>query len=365
MRRYGFVVSILFMVSFLAAMSGCVISPRRIVGGSTSPTPTPSGSPTPTPTPNPTVTGKLYVSNQSGNAILRFNNAFAATGNIAPDATIVGTATGLNGPQFMTIDTANDRLFVANANAGTILIWEAVSTRNGNIAPNRVLGGGPVSGITTPSDVALDRVHDLLYVADGPEVFVFSQASTINGDQPPTRDIIFNTVNAQGMLLDTTHDRLYITDGGTNSINVFDSASTLNGVGINPTRTISGASTGLSQPTGITFDAAGNLVVANQGNGSITIYADPGGTATGNINAAPIAKLSGTNTTLLNPGQVIRDTHSTNNDVIVADSAADEVAVFTSVTSQTGNVAPSRKIAGSSTTLTGVSARGLAFDPSR
>src|SRR5215469_10512952 len=49
----------------LLVISGCVISPRRTLGGgggTPTPTPTPTGSPTPTPTPSGTPQGKLYVS---------------------------------------------------------------------------------------------------------------------------------------------------------------------------------------------------------------------------------------------------------------------------------------------------------------
>ena len=359
MRRNNFLISILLLTGLLAAMSGCVISPRRIVGGGGSPTPTPSGSPTATPTPAPAATGKLYVSNQNGNSILRFDNAFTASGNQAPSATISGTNTGLSGPQFMLLDAANDRLFVANATGSSVLIWDAASTRSGNVAPTRTIAGAS-TGFVTPSDVALDKTHDLLYVADGPEIFVFSSASTVNGDTLPVRDIVVSGFSIAGMFLDTAGDRLYLSDAATASIHVYDGASTLNSptVGLVPNRTFTG---GMSQPSGVTFDAVGNLVVSNQGNGSISVYSSP---ATANGTVTPITTISGTNTTLLAPGQVIRNTSTSTNDVIVADSSASEVAFFPSVNTRGGNVAPSRTISGASTTLNGVP-RGVALDSTR
>ncbi|MGZ4898480.1 MAG: hypothetical protein ACXV8X_02385, partial [Candidatus Angelobacter sp.] len=73
----------------LLLVVGCVISPRRIVGGGGGGTPTP----TPTPTPNPVATGKLYVSNGTTNTILRFDNALTTSGNVTPAAQIVGAST--------------------------------------------------------------------------------------------------------------------------------------------------------------------------------------------------------------------------------------------------------------------------------
>src|SRR5882672_3004347 len=66
------------LLSYLLA--GCVISPRRPVPGAT-------------PTPTPGTGGKLYVSKQGANAILRFDSALTASGNVAPATTISGAGT--------------------------------------------------------------------------------------------------------------------------------------------------------------------------------------------------------------------------------------------------------------------------------
>src|SRR2546422_10383793 len=63
-----------------------------------------------------------------------------------------------------------------------------------------------------------------------------------------------------------------------------------------PTATITGSNTGLSQPEGIAFDAAGDLFVANVSNNSITVYA--AGT-TGD--ATPPATIPGGNTGVSGP----------------------------------------------------------------
>jgi hypothetical protein len=353
-RQNRFLLCIGTVVMLFAALSGCVISPRRTVGGG-SPTPTPSGSPTATPTPG-TATGKLYVSNQNVSSIVRFDNALSANGNVAPAATIAGSNTGLSSPQFMILDTTADRLFVANLTASSILIWDTISTRNGNIAPTRTLSGAN-TGLTNPIAVALDKARDLLYVADGPEVFVFASASTVSGNAAPVRAIVLaGGFNIEGMFLDTAGDRLFFSDAVTNAIHVYDSASTLNSpsTGLLPNRSFTG---GLSQPSGLTFDSFGNLVVANQGNGTITIYANP---STANGTVTPLVTISGTSTTLLAPSQVIPITGSSTDDVIVADSTAGEVAVFPSINTRGGNVSPSRTISG----LNGVP-RGVALDPTR
>src|SRR5690348_4263272 len=69
-------------------LTGC-ISPRRLPGDVV------PGA-TPTPTPPGTATGKLYVSNQTANSILRFDGALTANGNVGPNVTISGSNTQLN-----------------------------------------------------------------------------------------------------------------------------------------------------------------------------------------------------------------------------------------------------------------------------
>src|SRR6476469_6602521 len=109
----------------LTLIAGCVISPRRIVGGGGGGTPTPT--PSPTPTPNPAAKGTLYVSVSTTDAILLFDNAITANGNATPAATITGAATTLKNPRFITLDPAADRLYVANTNDLSVLIFDNVS----------------------------------------------------------------------------------------------------------------------------------------------------------------------------------------------------------------------------------------------
>ncbi len=189
--------------------AGCVISPRRTVGGGGgTPTPTPS----PTPTPNPSATGKLYVSNAGANSILRFDNAFTASGNVVPAATISGVATTLNWLRhFMTLDAAADRLYVANRDDVSILIFDNISTKNGNVAPPGHIAGAATT-FAAPTDVALDKGRDLLYVADGTDILVFDSASTRNGNVAPSRHTIGTGLTVSAIFIDGTNDRLFVAD---------------------------------------------------------------------------------------------------------------------------------------------------------
>src|SRR6476646_3418076 len=261
---------------------GCVISPRRTLGGgggTPTPTPTPTGSPTPT----PVATGKLYVMNSTSNTLLRFDNAFTASGNATPAATIVGTNTTFNSPSFMTLDAANDRLYIADTGDLSVVVYDGISTKNGNIAPSRIIAGA-ATNLLTPTDVSLDKVRNLLYVADDVDIHVFGSASTVNGNTAPVRDLSVPFA-VSAIFIDGTNDRLYVADQAGNAIAVYDHASTLNGP-ITANRAVQGATnTHLSNPGGVQIDGAGRLVVSNASPASITIYANAA-TADGDI--APV-----------------------------------------------------------------------------
>jgi sugar lactone lactonase YvrE len=350
------------VVCLLLLASGCVISPRRTFGGgSATPTPTPTTSPTPTPTPV-VPTGKLYVSNSNSNSILRFDNAFIATGNVPPAATISGGLTTLNAPAFITLDTASDRLYVANNGDISILIFDNISTKSGNVAPDRIIAGGNNTNLVTPTDVAVDTTRDLLYVADDTEVLVFASASTTFGDIAPVHDITVN-FRASAIFIDPANDRLYVADQAGNAIDVYNNASTQDGPAV-VTRTIQGAATHLATPGGIQIDGSGRLVVSNNAAGaaSITIYANAA-TATGNI--PPSGEIKGANTGLSSPDQIAVDKTGTST-VYNADSGAGRVAAFANLGTATGNIAPTRSISGASTGLS-VAGRpeGVAIDTTR
>lgn len=343
--------------------SGCVISPRRTFGQGPTPTPTPTATPTgsPTPTPSGTPQGKLYVSNSANNAILRFDQAFTDSGNIIPGATISGAATELNGPDFIFLDTAADRLYVANNNDISILIFDNISTKTGNVAPQRRITGTKTT-LVSPTDVSVDTSRDLLYVADGLDIEVFNAASTTTGDIPPSRTLTPSPAfTVAAVFVDGANDRLYVADSAGNSIEIYDNASTLASGSITSTRSVFGAATLLATPSSIQIDQSGRLVVSNAAPPSITIY---GNAATANGNLAPAATISGSSTGLDSPNQIALDIRGTGT-LYIADPSASRITIYSSFATATGNIAPNRIISGAGTALTGNSPVGVAIDTTR
>jgi hypothetical protein len=70
---------------------------------------------------------------------LVFNAISTVSGNIAPNRTLAGVLTGLNQPRDLYLDLTGDRLYVANAVGNSILMFDGASSVTGATAPNRTL----------------------------------------------------------------------------------------------------------------------------------------------------------------------------------------------------------------------------------
>lgn len=304
-----------------------------------------------------TSTGQLYVSTNS--AILRFSGALTATGNLAPAGTITGSATLLSSPEHLIVDPSADRLFVANQGGSSILVFDLASHTTGNAAPTRTISGASTL-LAAPHDLGLDGANNLLYVADGTQILVFQSASTINGNVPPVHNISMGFA-VGAIFLDGTNNRLYVADTSGNAISRLEGASLQDGTAV-VAATISGAATGLARPQGMALDSTSRLIVSNAAGPSITIFASAA-TASGNV--TPVATISGAATQLSGPDQIVFSPGQNNGELYVGDNLAGAILIFTNLVSASGNVAPSRSIAGAATGLVANGVNGVALDTTR
>jgi DNA-binding beta-propeller fold protein YncE len=277
--------------------------------------------------------GEIAVADSASNAVTVF--ARTASGNLAPLRTISGALTGLSAPHGIVYDKMNAELDVTNN--GSITIF--TKTANGNVSPSRTITS---TGLTDFYGIDVDTLNNELatVVNIGTNTLaVFSR--TASGSTAPLRSISGGGTmisGPRGVAIDNVHDEIFVSNYSAGNIVVF--SRTANG-NVAPLRII----TGVSNPAGISLDLVNNeLAVANATTDSITIYAR---TASGA--ATPARIISGSSTGMNAPTGIAVDT--TNNELSVSNFAGNSILVFARTAN--GNASALRTISGSSTLING------------
>src|SRR5262249_52039597 len=148
-------------------------------------------------------------------------NASTANRNVVP-AIINGNATTLNNPNGIFV--AADTLYAANSGNNSIIVFNNASAATGNIAPSRTItdAGAPLG---SPGGVALDATRNLLYVGKLGSVMIVENPSAMqNVPITQTIDVSPSTlIFPFAVAVDSTRDRLYA--ASLHSILIYDNAS--------------------------------------------------------------------------------------------------------------------------------------------
>lgn len=174
-------------------------------------------------------------------------NASSANGASVMVRHIFGPSIPFNKPHGVWVDTTRDILYAANTFAENILVWDHASGVDGDIPPDRIITySGSFMG--KPVNVFVEPVSDLMFVATmqstaiaggmgGPAIFVFKNASSLQGDRTPDVRIYGGTTRIDAGNNQTTHNVWYDATTGlmfvghhTNEVLIFD----LSGVNLAP-----------------------------------------------------------------------------------------------------------------------------------
>jgi hypothetical protein len=325
----------------------------------------------------------LYAADVTQNAINIYTPSPKTTAG--PLYQIGGGSTTMAGPQYLTFDS-NSNLWVTNwlssTTSGGILEFFAEATGNvipyqslslgsvrprgiaaypytftGTTTPTNVLAvavvdpsqpagfnslinfylaalltspwqqlGGPATGLNVPSGVAVDQKNNI-YVSNlqGASVEVFALPSATPTSSPTASPSPSPSPTA--------------TPTGATPSPTPSPVPTPTPLNIAPIATISGAGSGISQPTGIALDTKFNIYVSDQAS-TICTPACPAILifAAGSSGAVtPMAHIAGSNTGLVAPTDVKVDN---NGNIYVADEKAGSGVVYVYAATPTGNVAP-------------------------
>ena len=297
---------------------------------------------------------EIFVSNYAAGTITVYPRL--TNGDAAPLRTI---HQGLRSPHTMGVDPIHQELFIPNNNTPdenpAINVYDLTEGfPGGTDDPKRTIAG-PHTQLNRPAGLVLDLVHREIYVANDLNqsttagILVFPMGA--DGDVPPTRVIRgpqTSILGPLGLALDLVHDELVVVsyktaDGG--SISTFPRTASGD---VPPLRTIQGPLTGFKLVQNVAIDfARDEMILTNSffdspaSLGEILFFPR---LATGNL--APTRKIAGPNTSLCNPIGLFFDT--LHDEVVVSNSAASGTAcgrsVATFAATAVGDVPPLRKV---------------------
>lgn len=288
---------------------------------------------------------EFFVTNSNSNSVTVY--ARRANGNAAPLRTLTGNLTGLSSPSGIAVDLVNDEMFVANKTPPySVTVYPR--TANGNVAPLRTITGN-LTTLNDPRGVSVDTLHGEIAVVSraGFSVAVFPRLA--NGDTAPVRNLAtpIGLSNPWGVVIDVQNDEIAVANNG-NFISVF--ARTANGAAA-PLRTHSGSNTGFNNgPVGIAISTLfDEYIVTTPFYGAgfepaiLFFPRTPGG------NVSPRAVIGGpqATTALASPNGIAVD--NTLNLIYVANSLGNSVAIHQVLL--TGVAPPIRLVSGANTLL--------------
>jgi sugar lactone lactonase YvrE len=211
-----------------------------------------------------------------------------------PDFNSQGAATtqaGLTNPNAIVFDATTNLLYVSQGTtANRVSVFDVASITNGEVAVN-VLGQSTFTtgtaattqaGLNIPNGLAIDTARQLLFVSQSTanRVSVFDVASITNGEVAVNvlGQSTFTTGTAattqaglsapQALALDVANNRLFVSQSTANRVSVFDVTSITDGEdavnvlgqSLFTTSTAAVTQSGLSGPTGITYDSSNRRV---------------------------------------------------------------------------------------------------------
>ena len=252
-----------------------------------------------TPPPPPaTPPSKIFVGDSGVEpAIGSSPNSNPSPGPVVVERIINGANTMLSSALVdFAIDVARDRLYVADLRS--ILVFDNISTADGDIAPSRIVSTC-CGGFGNFVGISLDTVNDRLYAGVNlnlttRQVQVFDNVSSLS-NSVPTRIATIDAAFLMDVAVDPTKNILYVYSTSPPPINltqiaVFDNASTLSGVGpIAANRTIAiGDSFSSGPAVGMFIDPANDRLYAPRQTGHVLVF-DSASTKNGTITttAAP------------------------------------------------------------------------------
>ena len=236
--------------------------------------------------------GTLWTASQDDNVLVGFAPSRLSASGSSEATTVISSANGsLDAPSGLAFDRRH-RLWVSSPESNSIVRYDSAQLAAGG-APTPALR---LSGVGHPTAIAFDTAGALWMVDTRNHRVVKFGAAKIAATGAPTPDVIFTARNGSlqnpsGLAFDAT-GRLWIANGGNQSIVAFATAQLLASGSPEPSVVLTESVADGAFPAGLAFDGGGALWVTNR-SGVLTQYARSVLGASGAPVPAAVVRLGG------------------------------------------------------------------------
>ncbi|HUE09057.1 MAG TPA: hypothetical protein VMP41_16655 [Acidimicrobiales bacterium] len=275
--------------------------------------------------------GNLWVPCYKQNQVLEIaKSSLGSTGTPSPAVTLSSTGNSLNQPEYATFDGSGD-LWIVNSNTGTSTVVEFKAdnlTSSGSPVPDVTLSptgvGTPTASLASPYQLVFDSTGNAWVVNSGSlTISAFSPAQYAASGSPVPAIQITPAFGLDSPQLETfdSSGNLWIANSGSSSVVAFTPAQLAAGA----TRpAIALSLPAQSFPEGVTFDTSGDLWVSDLNHGALYEFTPAQLSSSGF--PTPKVTITDTGGSLLGPSGLA---FATSGDLWVVNRADDSIVEFT------------------------------------
>jgi sugar lactone lactonase YvrE len=257
-----------------------------------------SVAPTPLP-PGPEILPGLWMASGSPSEILRLDpSQLLENASLEPATKLTTSSAGLFTLNSIAFDT-DGTMWVASEDESLVLAFSPSAANATGPAPAAVVLRPKAGSISGPSSLAFDRQHNL-WVANytNGTIARFDRAD-LSTSGTPTPGVVISGLGHPTSLAFDAVGALWVSDNQANTVSRFLVGQLLSSGNKEAAVVLSSNANSLVNPTGIAFDATGNLWVANTGNHTVASFSIAQRGATGS--PVPALVLSPGNSPLIVP----------------------------------------------------------------
>ena len=297
----------------------------------------------------PAVTPTIWVVNQDASTLISY--PLSATGNASPAVSISANQSSLEDP-FGT-EAFNDAgdLWVSNLNNHTLVEYTQSQLASSGDPTPAVTISSNASSLGDPGSVAFDASGDLWALNESGTLVEYTPSQlAASGDPVPavTISVSISIPDAipYGFAFDTSGD-LWVSNIAASTVVEFTPSQLAASGAPTPAVTISATSASLDNPSGVAFDASGDLWVTNTGTDTLVEYSPSQLAASGD--PAPAVTISSNASSLDGPFSLAFDAAG---DLWVPNAQGDSIVEYTpGQLAASGDPVPIDTIVGSNTGL--------------